>query len=321
MQSLVCPLCAHANPAGAKFCNECGSPLKLVACKRCDAINRASAGCCYRCGAPLASSAPAPDAQERDSRPIGLDAQAQWVEEELRRFEHASPPEPERIEHEIRALDGNAAGTDPEHAAIEIEATPIPLGASSQEPERAVTAPEHRRPVEVANRGSQRMHRELVSPYVRPRIPEARSLFSDLTERPSRWREFAGGTAALLLAAAIVAGGYRYYGEALSPGMVGSAAAPPVAQDRTTGIAPAPPAAATVPAVVSTAPLVKEVPPVLRPEAPPAAAPFQPEVAHGGAAPVKPPSDAAPLAKLAPPCPPAVAALALCDWIGHATSK
>ena len=46
-----CHFCGHTNPAGAKFCNECGAPQHLKPCKQCDAINGAAASTCYRCGA------------------------------------------------------------------------------------------------------------------------------------------------------------------------------------------------------------------------------------------------------------------------------
>ena len=48
-----CPFCDHKNRAGAKFCNECGSPLNLAPCKRCGAINNLMDPECQRCGAPL----------------------------------------------------------------------------------------------------------------------------------------------------------------------------------------------------------------------------------------------------------------------------
>ena len=47
----LCSFCDHRNPAGARFCNDCASPLQLKPCKRCDAVNHASATACYRCGA------------------------------------------------------------------------------------------------------------------------------------------------------------------------------------------------------------------------------------------------------------------------------
>ena len=45
-----CIFCAHVNPAGAKFCNDCGSPLHLKPCRQCDAINDRAARRCYNCG-------------------------------------------------------------------------------------------------------------------------------------------------------------------------------------------------------------------------------------------------------------------------------
>ncbi len=45
-----CLFCHHTNPAAAKFCNECGSPLHLKPCRQCEAINDATAKTCYKCG-------------------------------------------------------------------------------------------------------------------------------------------------------------------------------------------------------------------------------------------------------------------------------
>src|SRR5258705_9684072 len=42
--------CDHINPAGATFCNDCGSPLHLKPCKHCEAINDQAAKNCYKCG-------------------------------------------------------------------------------------------------------------------------------------------------------------------------------------------------------------------------------------------------------------------------------
>ena len=50
-----CPFCTHSNPAGARFCNECGSPLHLLPCEHCGAVNDVLSRDCYRCGAPLRS--------------------------------------------------------------------------------------------------------------------------------------------------------------------------------------------------------------------------------------------------------------------------
>jgi len=48
-----CPFCGHDNPRGARFCNECGSPLHLAPCAHCDAVNDVELPACYSCGAPL----------------------------------------------------------------------------------------------------------------------------------------------------------------------------------------------------------------------------------------------------------------------------
>jgi Double zinc ribbon len=55
-----CPFCNHANPAGAQYCNNCGSPLHLKPCDQCEAINDRGASNCYSCGTafPVLSTAP-----------------------------------------------------------------------------------------------------------------------------------------------------------------------------------------------------------------------------------------------------------------------
>ena len=62
MPRAICRLCAHVNPEGARFCNECGSPLTLVACPECEAINGLDAAHCHQCGASLGT-----DEQEVDA--------------------------------------------------------------------------------------------------------------------------------------------------------------------------------------------------------------------------------------------------------------
>jgi ribosomal protein L40E len=44
----ACPVCDHRNPVGARFCNDCGSPLKP--CNQCDAVNHQAAAKCHKCG-------------------------------------------------------------------------------------------------------------------------------------------------------------------------------------------------------------------------------------------------------------------------------
>jgi hypothetical protein len=53
MDPLFCLFCARSNPADARFCNECGTPLDLKPCRQCDAVNPRVADRCYRCEAAL----------------------------------------------------------------------------------------------------------------------------------------------------------------------------------------------------------------------------------------------------------------------------
>lgn len=48
---LQCLFCKHLNPAGASFCNDCGSQLNLQPCGQCGAIDDRAAKNCYKCGA------------------------------------------------------------------------------------------------------------------------------------------------------------------------------------------------------------------------------------------------------------------------------
>src|SRR5437867_12656757 len=61
--SMQCPQCQHDNQEGAKFCNECGTPLPVV-CASCQTANRSSAKFCNECGTPLAAHASSPSATQ-----------------------------------------------------------------------------------------------------------------------------------------------------------------------------------------------------------------------------------------------------------------
>ncbi|NMB77316.1 MAG: SPFH domain-containing protein [Myxococcales bacterium] len=51
---LACGKCQHPNPAGTKFCGQCGAPLAAgVSCPKCKAPNPAGTKFCGQCGAPL----------------------------------------------------------------------------------------------------------------------------------------------------------------------------------------------------------------------------------------------------------------------------
>jgi class 3 adenylate cyclase len=49
---MICEGCQHQNPEGARFCNECGTPLKRK-CPGCQAENPPKAKFCSECGQPL----------------------------------------------------------------------------------------------------------------------------------------------------------------------------------------------------------------------------------------------------------------------------
>lgn len=70
--AVQCPVCDHSNPAGARFCNECGSPVGLRGCPQCDAINERESAFCYKCGAPMGD----PTSARRAAEPIGTPTSA-----------------------------------------------------------------------------------------------------------------------------------------------------------------------------------------------------------------------------------------------------
>ena len=60
-----CPGCQHENPAGVKFCGECGSRLEVV-CPLCQSANPPSNKFCFQCGGALVggTSTPKPPSPE-----------------------------------------------------------------------------------------------------------------------------------------------------------------------------------------------------------------------------------------------------------------
>jgi ribosomal protein L40E len=69
--ALQCLFCNHLNPAGASFCNDCGSQMHLQPCDRCRAIAKRTATACPKCG----SSFTRPAAPEHHSAPAILETQ------------------------------------------------------------------------------------------------------------------------------------------------------------------------------------------------------------------------------------------------------
>jgi len=58
---MQCPRCRHDNPAGQKFCGECGAALAAL-CAACGASNPPAHKFCGECGAPLGAAPAAPPA-------------------------------------------------------------------------------------------------------------------------------------------------------------------------------------------------------------------------------------------------------------------
>jgi ribosomal protein L40E len=90
-----CLFCGHTNPAGAKFCNDCASPMHLKPCNRCDAINDLPAKNCYKCGAEFPTQLLATEIP-----PASAAAEAAVV---------ASPSSEGGFEHEYTPLPESAA--------------------------------------------------------------------------------------------------------------------------------------------------------------------------------------------------------------------
>ena len=86
MTPSTCCFCTHLNPARAKFCNECASPMHLKPCRLCDAVNARDAQACYRCEAAL------PEApRTTEPSPERIVAEADETLAELKRELIASP--------------------------------------------------------------------------------------------------------------------------------------------------------------------------------------------------------------------------------------
>ena len=65
---MACISCGTDNPAGAKFCNGCGSKL-AAGCPTCGSQNGPGARFCNECGSPLAGGAPPVPAGRTDVDP------------------------------------------------------------------------------------------------------------------------------------------------------------------------------------------------------------------------------------------------------------
>jgi len=129
-----CPFCEHRNPAGAKFCNECGSPLHLTPCGDCGAVNNVTDTHCWRCSGlllPLHSpvwfedSEREPGARERQPTAQELEQELVALEQGVQDFEQA----PGATEKESRMLAQEPRGPNPSVA-------PPPFDEVDAEPRR-----------------------------------------------------------------------------------------------------------------------------------------------------------------------------------------
>lgn len=129
MLPLLCPFCDAANPADAKFCNACGSPLHLKPCKKCGAVTEAAATRCGVCGSEFtrmrkngerehAAQAPAArgDPPLRDihfeAEPVPeLETETEGLHALLKAFEDA-PPGTRRLEVDAPRSDLGTVRTD-----------------------------------------------------------------------------------------------------------------------------------------------------------------------------------------------------------------
>ena len=60
----MCLFCDHRNPPGAKFCNDCASPLHLKPCNQCNGVNDKAATHCCKCGAAYPASSSTSEAMQ-----------------------------------------------------------------------------------------------------------------------------------------------------------------------------------------------------------------------------------------------------------------
>ena len=99
MVALLCFCCDHCNPAGAKFCNACGTPLHLKPCKHCEAINTRAAAHCHQCGETFAFEFPTPlVAVAMPDPPDAVDGHVHAIEAPLQ------PPRPRGIRTRLAAV-------------------------------------------------------------------------------------------------------------------------------------------------------------------------------------------------------------------------
>jgi ribosomal protein L40E len=279
-----CPFCEHQNPADAKFCNECGSPLHLTPCGGCGAVNSVGDTHCWRCG-ELLLPVDTPVLSERVER-------APAVPEQLA-IELLSPtplPTEQELEQELVAL---------EQEVQALERAPAPAAALPPVFEHAPRERGIPRP-KTADPRPRRAERA----FPGSTIPELKSLFVPADDAPRGRRALIVTAFVLALGSVIAVGAYLLDRDRGSPET--AASAPPPSQTR------AAPAMAPRPATdVAAAPVVAPARP-LPPGLKALETPVEPRIASDAG---EAPAVAAPAAASEPGCPPAVEAMALCEWL------
>ena len=151
--SVECPFCDHGNPAGARFCNKCGSPVDLKECPKCDAINDRESTFCYKCRAPLAALT----SGKRDAEPVALAASANFAAKDDDRGSVTIATRSATPEPAIAGFVVTQRLTAPEQAFIEgpssaaVATTGSPVRPVARAPELDRSDP-HEPPEETASR-------------------------------------------------------------------------------------------------------------------------------------------------------------------------
>jgi hypothetical protein len=244
----LCFFCGHTNPAEAKFCNECGSPLHLKPCKQCDAINDATARICYRCGelhpalvsvADTASMAPAA-ATAAGSTPRG---------------EHPSLPESVAPSDDVRSPPpvDTPAGARPSTAEAVVVPEPCVLGGDdspvpsvSQDLTHGVASPDPARATQ--SRPALRVAAAVLPPVVLLAAVAVSASYAYL--HPLQFREWLSATQSLV---------DRNAGSTLVPATAATTSVP---------VSPAPPVSVGPAGIAATGPTVPAPPNEAEPDVP-----------------------------------------------------
>lgn len=225
MPSANCHFCAHANPAGSKFCNQCGSPLDLKPCAQCEAMNHIAVDRCYQCGAPFAV------AQDREFAEVAASAAG------------ASAGVPGAVERSIES-----ASPDQEPANPLPDRIPVVLSQRMDPASRPADALRHAR---VEPRAAAQ---DLPGAQDDAWIDSRRSIGTDRkTARVAQRRRATGAAFAAVAVCAIVGAGYYAYQAQMLPRVADVARALRLSNETTSVATPAASSATSPPSPSATA--------------------------------------------------------------------